>query len=61
MDTTHFPLTDLAALVEQLDADAIRQRIDAIDREREALKVLLRAALRAQRETVAKQQAVCDE
>jgi hypothetical protein len=36
-------LTDPAGLIRQLDADAIRERIEAIDREREALKVLLRA------------------
>jgi hypothetical protein len=36
-------------LVRQLDADTIRDRLDALDRERDALRVLLRAALRAGR------------
>jgi hypothetical protein len=47
MDATRTPPTDAAALVEQLDPDAIRQRLDALDRERSALLVLLRAAIRA--------------
>jgi hypothetical protein len=47
MDATHTPPTDAAALVAQLDPDAIRQRLDALDRERSALLVLLRAAIRA--------------
>ena len=38
---------DPAELVRQLDPIAIRHRLDAIDRERQALLVLLRAALRA--------------
>jgi hypothetical protein len=38
---------DPAELVRQLDPDAIRRRLDQLDREREALLVLLRAALRA--------------
>jgi hypothetical protein len=37
------------ALIQQLDADAIRERLDALDRERDALRVLLRAAQRAKR------------
>lgn len=37
---------DPVALIERLDADAIRKRLDAIDQERRALLVLLRAALR---------------
>lgn len=40
------PSTDAVALVQNLDPDAISDRIDAIDREREALLVLLRAARR---------------
>jgi len=49
--TTSQPaIPDPAALVRQLDPDAIRDRLDEIDREREALKVLLLAALRARRE-----------
>ncbi len=49
MDTSHAPLppTDAVDLVRGLDPDAIRQRIDAIDHERDALMVLLRAARRA--------------
>jgi hypothetical protein len=45
--------TDPAALVRQLDPDSIRERIDAIDRERKALLVLLRAARRAQADRLA--------
>ena len=40
-------LNDPTELVRQLDARLIRERIDALDRERQALMVLLRAALRA--------------
>lgn len=47
MDATHSPPTDPAELVRQLDPDTIRERIDALDRERAALMVLLRAAIRA--------------
>lgn len=50
MDATHPPLTDPVALVRQLDAGAIRKRLDDLDRERGALLVLLRAALRAGRD-----------
>jgi hypothetical protein len=46
MDATN-TTTDLAALINQLDADVIRQRLDTLSRERKALLVLLRAALRA--------------
>jgi hypothetical protein len=46
MDAT-IPTTDPAALLRQLDPDTIRERIDALDRERAALMVLLRAAMRA--------------
>jgi hypothetical protein len=46
MNATHTPTTDPAALVRQLDADALRARIVALDEEREALLVLLRAAQR---------------
>lgn len=42
--------TDPLALVRQLDAEAIRNRIDDLDRERQALLVLLRAAQRAERQ-----------
>jgi len=48
---TPFP-TDPVTLVRQLDADAIRERLDALDRERDALRVLLRVAQRARRESV---------
>jgi hypothetical protein len=40
---------DPVQLVRQLDAEAIRDRLDDLDREREALLILLRAAQRAQR------------
>jgi hypothetical protein len=46
--------TDPAALVRQLDADTIRNRLDDLDRERKALLVLLRAAQRARRDPPAK-------
>lgn len=42
-------MTDLTRLVRDLDADAIRQRLDALEHERRALMVLLRAALGARR------------
>jgi hypothetical protein len=51
MGAKHTIPTDPVALVRQLDAGAIRQRIDAIDRERKALLVLLRAAQRAERDS----------
>jgi hypothetical protein len=47
MDATHPPTTDPVELVRRLDARTIRDRLKAIDRERAALLVLLRAALRA--------------
>ncbi len=47
MDAIATPPPDPAALVRQLDPDIIRQRIDTLDRERQALLVLLRAARRA--------------
>ena len=50
MDATDPILTDPVQLVRQLDATVIRERIDQLDREREALLVLLRSALRTQRE-----------
>ena len=40
---------DPVELVQRLDAEAIRERLEQLDREREALRVLLRAALRAAR------------
>jgi hypothetical protein len=43
------------ALVQQLDADAIRRRLDDLDRERAALLVLLRAAQRIRHEPAAEQ------
>lgn len=45
MDATQ-TIADPIAIVRQLDAERIRERIDAIDRERDALLVLLRAAKR---------------
>jgi hypothetical protein len=49
MDATQALPTDPLTLVRQLNAEAIRSRIEDLDREREALVVLLRAAQRAQR------------
>ena len=43
-------MTNPTQLVRDLDADAIRDRLDVIEHERQALMVLLRAALRAHRE-----------
>jgi hypothetical protein len=40
------PMTNPAALVGRLDVKSISDRIDEIDRERESLRVLLRAARR---------------
>jgi ribosomal 50S subunit-associated protein YjgA (DUF615 family) len=42
--------TDPVALVRQLDPEAIRKRLAELDGEREALRVLLRAAQRARRD-----------
>jgi hypothetical protein len=50
MDATHPLPTDPVQLVRQLDAEVIRNRLDDLDREREALRVLLRAALRTRRD-----------
>jgi len=47
MDATHPLPPDPIELVRQLDAGVIRNRLDHLDRERAALMVLLRAALRA--------------
>jgi hypothetical protein len=47
MDPKHSLPADPVELVRQLDAEAIRHRLDNLDRERAALLVLLRAALRA--------------
>lgn len=43
-------MTDPVQLLHDLDEDSIRERIDAIDRERQALIVLLRAAIRGGRD-----------
>ncbi|MBP3957791.1 hypothetical protein J8F10_21270 [Gemmata sp. G18] len=42
-------MTDPVTLIRDLDADTIRDRLEAIEHERRALLVLLRAALRAKR------------
>jgi hypothetical protein len=49
MSATHPLPADPVTLVRQLDADALRARLDDLDREREALLILLRAAQRARR------------
>lgn len=49
-DADATPPFDPIRFVNELDADAIRDRIDAIGHERAALLVLLRAVLRAKRE-----------
>jgi len=50
---THTPQTNPADLVRQLNPVSIRERLDALDRERQALLVLLRAALRTRPDTPA--------
>lgn len=40
---------DATTIVESLDADAIRQRLEQLGREQDALRVLLRAARARQR------------
>jgi hypothetical protein len=49
MSITALP-NDPVALVRQLDAAAIRSRLEDLDRERAALLVLLRAAQRVERD-----------
>jgi hypothetical protein len=49
MDAAHILPTDAVELVHRLDATSIRERLDSLDRERKALLVLLRAAIRAKR------------
>jgi hypothetical protein len=49
MDATTSTTSDPVELVRKLDADAIRTRLADLDREREALMVLLRAAVRARK------------
>lgn len=49
MDTKTTLPADPVTLVRQLDAELIRTRIQDMDRERDALLVLLRAAQRAER------------
>lgn len=44
-------ILDPVQLVRQLDPDEIRRRLEALDNERQALLVLLRAAQRVQRES----------
>jgi uncharacterized protein involved in exopolysaccharide biosynthesis len=50
------PSTDALEIVRHLDADAIKQRLDDLDRERDALRVLYRAALRARRDDAGRQE-----
>lgn len=52
MEANQTPLLDPVKLVNQLDAEAIRNRIDDLNHEREALLVLLRAALRKKQPSV---------
>jgi hypothetical protein len=46
MDTPALLITDSVELVRRLDPDELRKRIADLDEERQALVVLLRAALR---------------
>jgi hypothetical protein len=50
MDATHATSPDPTALVDALDAEAIRARLTDLDREARALRVLLRAARARQRD-----------
>jgi hypothetical protein len=51
VDTTNDPiLNDPVELVRRLDVATLRRRIEDLGREQEALRVLLRTALRAQRD-----------
>jgi hypothetical protein len=49
MDTPDPTLTDPAALLDTLDAGAIEARLEMLDREARALRVLLRSARARQR------------
>ena len=60
MAATTTPEIDPIELVRQLDPDAIRQRIDVIDRERAALMVLLRAAKRVRRDNESREEGAGD-
>jgi hypothetical protein len=60
MDAKHALPADPVELVRQLDAEAIRDRLDTLDRERAALLVLLRAALRARNATPASTEETAD-
>ena len=46
------PKPDPIELVRTLDPDAIRDRLESLDDEREALRVLLRAAMRKRKKSV---------
>jgi hypothetical protein len=50
MQASHPTPTDPTALVESLDAEAIRARLADLDRQARALRVLLRAARARQRD-----------
>jgi hypothetical protein len=43
-------MENATAILESLDAAELQRRLDAIDREREALRILHRAALRLERQ-----------
>lgn len=49
MDAPATSPPDPVAIIRQIDAAVIRERLDAMERERQALLVLLRAANRARR------------
>jgi len=51
MDTPPPTTTDPIALVHGLDGEAIRARLDALDQERDALLVLLRATRARERKS----------
>jgi hypothetical protein len=47
-------VTNATELVRNLDSKAIRERLDELDREREALLILMRAAVRAEKDGVSR-------
>jgi hypothetical protein len=49
--------TDPVAIIDTLDADAIAERLEQLDRERDALRVLLRSARARQRAAARRQPA----
>jgi hypothetical protein len=55
--TEHPPTTDPLALLDRLSAEEIRNRIDRLDAEQRALRVLLRSVLARERALAKRQEA----